>query len=353
MSQSPKSERRIFVNGARLAGVVSCVPSQKIDNNHFSSLFGDSSVNEVVKMIGVQSRRWVSAETTTVDLCRKAGERLLAGLNWSPDSIDAIIFVSQTPDYRLPASACVLQGELGFSSSCIAFDVNLGCSGYPYAVWLGMSMIQSGAAKRVLLAVGDTISKLVDPNDRATAMLFGDAGSMTALEEDDPGTRANFVLGTDGKGAKNLVVPRGASRENALLGDARLEKRNPDCLYMDGGEIFNFTLRSIPPLINDLLYQASKEVGEYDAFLFHQANLFMLRHIAKKAKLPPEIVPLNIEEYGNTSCTSIPLLLTTRLCETLLIKELQVAIFGFGVGYSWGAASLKIGPLQCVETIEL
>lgn len=344
--------REVKTTGAKIVGVLSCVPARRIDNEFFIKEFGEGPVNDVVKMVGVQQRRWVDEKTSTRDLCRAAGKKLLEEIDWNPDTADALIFVSQTPDYRLPASACALQADLGLPTASVAFDVNLGCSGYPYALWLGMTMIQTGAARRVLLAVGDTISRIADKHDRSTALLFGDAGTVTALEACD-GAEATFIMGTDGRGAQNLIVPAGAFKNHGDSGDPRLEGRNLDCLYMDGGEIFNFTLRAVPALVNRTMEFAGKKVDEYDGFLFHQANLFMLKHLAKKSKLPAERVPINIDQYGNTSSASIPLLITTKLRERLLTENLQLAMFGFGVGYSWASASLSVGPLACVEVIEV
>lgn len=344
--------REVRVGGARIAGVVSCVPSRQLKNEHFAETFGQSKVDDVIKMIGVQTRRWADAETSTRDLCRHAGEKLLAELDWDPSSVDALLFVSQTPDFRLPATACALQADLGISTNCIAFDINLGCSGYPYALWLGMTMVQTGAARRVLLAVGDTISKIVDPSDRATALLFGDAGTMTAIEAGDDSDSAYFVLGSDGRGATNLIVPQGGFKNYSLTNDARLIGKDPACLYMDGGEIFNFTLRSIPPLVARTAEYAQTTLDEHDFFLFHQANMFMLKHLAKKSKLPAEKTPMNIDQFGNTSCASIPLLMTTSIAEQLRERRCRLGLFGFGVGYSWASASLSVGPLRVAETIE-
>ena len=338
-------------SGARIAGVVSCVPPRRIDNEHFLERFGEK-VHEVVKMTGVQSRFWVENGATTSDLCFKAAERLLEGLGWTPDSVDGIIFVSQTPDYRLPATSCILQDRLGLKTGIVAFDVSLGCSGYPYSLWLAMMMIQTGAAKRILLAVGDTSSIMNDGDDRGTALLFGDAGTVTAVEASTPGADpATFILGTDGKGADHLIVPEGAFRKREATG--KLEGRQLDKLYMDGGEVFNFTLKAVPALIRDTLEAAGGTVEDHDVFLLHQANAFMIRHLAKKAKLPPEKVPINIDRYGNTSSATLPLLMTTDVAVSLATGERRVAMFGFGVGYSWAAASLSIGPLQCCETVTL
>lgn len=344
--------RQIKTSRAAIVGVVSCVPKNKVYNSSFYNAFSETSVNDVVKMIGVQQRHIAEETMTTRDLCSEAGKKLLEGLEWSADSVDALIFVSQTPEFRLPATACTLHSDLQLSKATIAFDINLGCSGYPYALWLGMTMVQSGAAKRVLLAVGDTISKIVNPNDRSTALLFGDAGTVTAIEA-SPAGEAFFILGTDGSGATNLIVPAGAFRDYSKSGDSRLADKAPEYLYMDGSEIFNFTLRAVPALVKSLSDQSGLEMAAYDYCLFHQANLFMLKHLAKKLKLNSEKMPINIDEYGNTSCASIPLLMTTRLKDSLSERPCQISMFGFGVGYSWGAASLNVGPMKFISAIEL
>ncbi len=343
-------------SGARIAGVVSCVPRRIVENTDFHDRFDASSVNDVIKMIGVKTRRWVEPGVCTSDLCMRAGEKLMAGLSWPVDTVDGLLFVSQTPDYRLPATACAMHGRLGMRVGAVALDINLGCSAYGYALWLAMTMVQTGLVKRILVAVGDTSSRVVDPDDRATALLFGDAGTVTAIERCDDATvdtTAHFILGTDGAGAANLIIPRGGFKDGTLQGDTRLQNRNPECLFMDGSEIFNFTLRAVPRLISECLQASGHPMEEHDAFLFHQANLFMIKHLVKKAKLPLERVPINIDRFGNCSSASIPLLLTTELADTLRTKSQRLALFGFGVGYSWGSASLSVGPLACIETIEL
>lgn len=344
--------REITIGGARIAGVVSCVPGHRVDNSHYVERFGDGPVGDVIKMIGVQSRRQVERGLTTSDLCLEAGRALLQRIDWPASSIDGLIFVSQTPDYRLPATACVLQQALGIAPGILAFDINLGCSGYPYAVWLASTIIQSGIARRMLIAVGDTISQVVDPADRSTAMLFGDAGTMTAIEADPTATPATFILGTDGAGAANLLIPQGGFKVYDHAGDKRMVDKDPGSLFMDGGEIFNFTLRSVPPLVSRLNALTEQE-RVHDYYLFHQANRFMLNHLRKKSKLPEDKVPINIDQFGNTSSASIPLLMTTTIAEDLLVAERKLALFGFGVGYSWAAASLTAGPLAAAELVEV
>lgn len=342
------SGRPYRLDGVAIRGVVSVLPRHEIDNQRFEAAFGEESVRDVVKMIGVRRRYWVEEGVTASDLCFQAAGKLLARLSWDKSTIDALIFVSQTPDYRLPATACVLQGRLGLDTACAAFDVNLGCSGYTYGLWLASSLIKAGS-RRVLLLAGDTISRTVSPSDRATAMLFGDAGTATALEADEHAESSIFVVGTDGRGAANLMIPEGAYRKSAA-GDSRLENRDPTCLFMDGGEIFNFTLRSVPPLIADTLSFAERTMDEVDGVLYHQANEFMLKHLARKSKIPAEKFHANIDQYGNTSCASIPLLMTTSLGKQLVKSPKTLLMAGFGVGYSWGSALMSVGPLSCNET---
>lgn len=339
------SGRSVLVTGGRIAGLVSCVPARVIDNTSFRERFGDK-VDDIEKMTGVRERRQVSADVTTADLCQRAAEALLDRLGWERDSVNALFFVSQTPDYRLPASACALQDRLGLGKALIAFDINLGCSGYPYGLWLAMTAVTSGAVRRALLLVGDTISKTVDPDDRSTAMLFGDAGTATAIEA-DPGSEARFILGTDGAGERQLIIAEGAFRTAREVGT---ERSRADTLYMDGGAIFNFTLATVPRLVAATTDESG--VDAFDAFLFHQANAFMLQHLAKKAKLPAAKVPLNIDRFGNTSSATIPLLMTTELADRLKNESLRLGLFGFGVGFSWGSADVTVGPLACVETID-
>ena len=337
--------------GVRMRGVVSVTPERRLDNADFVERFGEDAVRDVTKMIGVETRYWVRPGQTTSDLCLVAGERLLERLDWARDSVDALIFVSQTPDQRLPATACVLHSRLGLPPHCQAFDVGLGCSGYVYGLWLASTLITAGCA-RVLLMAGETSSLLIDHDDRGTALLFGDAGTATALERDDDAPVTTFVLGTDGGGASNLIVPAGGFRE-PVQDSRRAGPFNPEHLFMDGGEVFAFTLRAVPKLVAETLAHAGCGVEEVDAFVLHQANRFMLTHLAKKIGARPDQAPINIDRFGNTSSATLPLVLTTDLAERLAASPANIALVGFGVGYSWGAALMQIGPLACAETIHL
>jgi 3-oxoacyl-[acyl-carrier-protein] synthase-3 len=338
------------VEGVSLRGLVSAAPRQVVDNTAFVARFGADAVAEVVKMIGVEQRRIAPAHQTTADLCFEAARVLLQKLDWSADSVDALIFVSQTPDYRLPATACSLHGRLGLAPHCQAFDVGLGCSGYVYGLWLAATLIRAGL-NRVLLLAGDTSSRLVDPKDRSTAILFGDAGSATAVEADAGAATMRFRLGSDGAGARHLVVAEGAYR----TGDADerwVEGFDPARLYMDGAEVFSFTLKAVPKLVRDTLEDAGLSATDVDVYALHQANRFMLKHLAKKIGAGEARVPINIERFGNTSSASIPLLLTSDLAGRLTGAPSRLMLVGFGVGFSWGAALVESGPLLVAETIE-
>ena len=328
---------------AAVRGVVTASPATVTPNAAFVDAFGEAAVAEVAKMTGVRERRHVGSGRTAGDLCAEAGRALLDRLGWAADSVDALVFVSQTPDHVMPATACIPQQALGLSTRTAAFDVNQGCSGYVYGLWLASSLVAAGM-NRVLLLAGDTISHLVDPNDRSTALLFGDAGSATAVERQE-GAASLFLLGSDGRGACNLIVERGArtaSREAAAVSDR---------LYMNGSEIFTFTLRAVPGLIAQTLEAAGLSVSEVDAYLLHQANAFMLNSIARKAGIAKERLPINIDRYGNTSSASIPMLLTTDVAATLTEKSARLMLVGFGVGYSWGSCLIETGPLPCVEAL--
>lgn len=351
MADDSVPKQALTLNRARIASLACCVPENVRNNVWFSERFGDG-VEQVTKMTGVLERRIAPQDVTTADLCEVAALHLFAKQSIEKSQIDALIFVSQTPDYRLPATACELQHKLGLPTTVAAFDVNLGCSGYPYGLWLAAMMIEVGAAANVLILVGDTISKIVSDDDRSTAMLFGDCGSATLVERCDGDNPMTFVLGTDGSGAQNLIVPKGGFKTN-IKADER-NQNPPEKLFMEGGEIFNFTLKAVPALVEALRSAALSDGQSFDYFLFHQANTFMIKHLAKKAKIPLEMVPMNIDQFGNTSSATIPLLIVTECRDAVMSDEgKSFGMFGFGVGYSWGACSTQISGLSCADLVVL
>jgi 3-oxoacyl-[acyl-carrier-protein] synthase-3 len=344
------------VAGVRIAGIAGAVPSQREPVSAAASLFGSEEVERIQQSSGVQYRHIAPESLCTSDLCQAAAERLLSELGWTRESIGVLIFVSQTPDYVLPATSCALQDRLGLAKSCAAFDVNLACSGYIYGLWMAALMAASG--RRVFLLVGDTTSRLVSPQDRTTALLFGDAGTATAIEPDSTAPPMYFELGTDGAGERNLIIPAGGFRQaHSEASAVRSERdggnfRAEDDLFMDGGEIFAFTLTCIPKLVRTILEHTGWTPDDVGHFVFHQSNQFILQHLSKRMKLPSEKVVLALENYGNTASASIPLAITTHLRDEVTTGSKRLILAGYGAGYSWGAAGVEVGPI-CVPELLL
>jgi 3-oxoacyl-[acyl-carrier-protein] synthase III len=342
--------------GIKIAGIASTIPSNIISSTQSTLLSGDE-IRKITDNLGFSQRRVVDENTCTSDLCFFAAEKLLQELDFSRDLIDGIIFVSQTPDHFIPATAFILHQRLNLPKTCFAFDVNLGCSGYVYGIWLASSLIQSGA-KNVLLLAGDTISKLVSSDDRSTAFVFGDAGSATLISSDQSNSKIHTVIGSDGNGAKSLCVPDGAFRSKRFKtpidsSDVQneLEKYNP-YLFMDGSEVFAFTLREIPKMIKTLILRAETEISQVDGFFFHQANQFMLKHLAKRMGIPGDKVAIFLDGIGNTSSASIPVAITeSRRQNPERIFGISV-LAGFGVGWSWAGALLDLSGTVVMPTLE-
>ena len=340
----------------RISGVAAAVPERIRTLDDDAKFFGLEEVNKVSASTGVKQRH-IGTSLTTADLCQAAAERLLAESGTSTEDIDALIFVSQTPDFPLPASSCCLQSRLGLPTTCAAFDVNLGCSGYVYGLWLAASLIASGAVKCALVLVGDTVPRFCSSEDRSVALLFGDAGTATLVEYHEGGPPWSFVLGTDGSGESHLKVSAGGYRmrfdADSLIRQAGEggNRRAPSELFMDGAEIFSFTLRVVPQLVRKVLENAKTAIDNIDYFVFHQANKFMLEYLFKRLKIPTEKRVLGLENYGNTSSASIPLAMVTNLREHLQRKEANLVFAGFGVGLSWGAVNLRTNSIIVPELI--
>lgn len=326
------------MHGMAVRGIIGCVPPKEVSNDKDYPWFEPADIRKVVAMVGIKSRRVVDEQTCTSDLCHAAAARLLQKLDWDPASVDGLILVTQTQDYVMPSTSCVLQHRLGLSETCAAFDVNLGCSAYVYGMWLSNSLIQSGACRRILLLTGETPSKFIDPKDRTTALLFGDGGSATALEgTDDLDSRAHYIMMTDGKGAGDLIVPGGMFRERFPQDPSRL------CLHMDGAHVFDFTRNRVPPLIRDLLELSGTTTADYAYFIFHQANEYLIKFLAGRANIDLAKVPLSIGQFGNTGAASVPLTLALAgVPKGGGGDSYQVMLLGFGVGLSWGGASLRL-----------
>lgn len=348
-----------FVNNVRIKGVACAVPARVDEVSSLCGTFDAESVNKIIGSTGVERRHVVTDETSS-DLCFSAAERLIKDLQIDRSTIDTLIFVSQTHDYTLPATACVLQQRLGLSMHTAAFDIAMGCSGYVYGLWTASSFLSGGGSKRVLLLVGDTISKIVSPTDRSVAALFGDAGTATLIDYEEGAPVIPFIMGTDGRGAQNLIVPAGAYRDRKGSSSLTTEKgvRGPYDLYMSGAEIFAFTLARVPALVS-ALHEANNESGkEIDKYIFHQANRFMLDHLVKRMKLPREKIVLDVKNVGNTSCASIPLAISLNQGSTGGLISGRFLLAGFGVGYSWAGCVAEfddvwISPLTVTSSLKV
>ena len=347
----------IELNGVRIAGIASAVPEGIRSVEDDAQLFGLEEMQKTSKTIGVRSRHVAPPQICTSDLCHLAANRLLDELGWERDSIEGLIFISQSPDYELPATACTLQARLGLPDRCLAFDVNLGCSGFTYGLWLASQIVAGRGVKRVLLLVGDICTRRLAPRDKAVIPLFGDAGTATAIEFDENAAPMQFELGTDGTGYKAIIIPASGFRIPRTAETKQFEpgpdgiERSPENIYINGADVFNFTIKRIPPLVEAVMAKANLGRDDYDHFVFHQANAFMLQHLGKRLKIPNEKFVIAMDTVGNTSSASIPLAMTMTLREKLIAGPQQLLLAGFGVGLSWAACSVKTGPLVMPELI--
>jgi 3-oxoacyl-[acyl-carrier-protein] synthase-3 len=334
-------------------GFAATLPTQKVTTGETGSSLGIADPAKIVAMTGIHSRHIAAINTCTSDLCADAAQRLLERLQWHRESVDALIFVTQTPDYTLPATACLLQDRLGLSKNCAAFDINLGCSGFVYGLAQACSLIESGL-ERVLLLAGDTSSKYVSQKDKSAIFLFGDCGTATAIEKKN--CRLTFTLGTDGAGAPHLIIPVGRFRNPGCaesLEAVEMEGgniRNQHQLYMNGAEVMTFTLRVLPGLWKELFERDGCDPGSLDAVVMHQANQFILDTVAKRLKIHPEKVLSTLANFGNTSSASIPLTIAECLRKETETSSKKLALLGFGVGWSWGGCVGDFGPLVIVPT---
>lgn len=319
-----------------------------------------AALERTARTVGLRHRLVAAPGQTALDLCADAAARLLAACPAAAAQVDAVIFVTQTPDHAQPNNASLLHGRLGFARTVAAYDVALGCSGWIYGLQQAALLCAHGGARSVLLCAGDTLSRSTNPRDRATDPLFGDAGSATLVVRDPAAAPWHFVLGADGARARIIEVPAGGARSPrgrepwVERADADGNFRHPGDLHMDGAEVFNFTLREVPAAIAEVMALAGWTEPVVDALVLHQANRFVLSSIGRKCGFPAAKTPMDlVERFGNQSSASIPCALVEALGPELGRRPLRLVACGFGVGLSWGAVALTSGPLTLLPTTPL
>lgn len=348
----------LTIPNVAIRGISACVPRQIDENIDYPMNEEDKA--KLISSIGVERKRIADDHTCTSDLCYKAAEKLIVELKWDRNEIDCLIFVTQTPDYILPATSCILQHRLGLSTECYTQDISLGCSGWVY----GMSAISSlvftgnGEFRKALLLVGDTLSKISSITDKSTWPLFGDAGTATALQYIVGAEGLKFHLASDGEGAEAIIIKDGGNRNgistNSLTINPYEEGINRSNLQisLDGMNVFSFAISKAPQSVNKLIENFSIDKNSVDYFTFHQANLFLNEKVRKKLKLELEKVPYSLKNFGNTSSATIPLTMVTELREELKSKKLNHVGCAFGVGLSWGSVYFTTDHIVCPPLVE-
>jgi 3-oxoacyl-[acyl-carrier-protein] synthase-3 len=333
----------------RIAAISTCAPARLHDNLKDGSEFSEGEIKRLVNAIGVRTRRLADDTVCSSDLCVAAADQVFGKLGWARESVDALLMVTHTPDYLMPATACLIQDRLNLPDTCACFDVGLGCSGYPYGLWLASMMLGKKGFNRVLLLVGETPARLCHGSDRSVSLLFGDAGSATAIEADPSAAKEewHFALHSDGSRAKDFIVEAGGLR-NRYGTD-----RRDHYIKMDGAGILHFSLKRVPPLIEETIRQSGLSSQDIDYFIFHQANRLIINHLVKKLKIPAEKVPLTLDQFGNTGGVSIPLSITQGRLKRKTEEALLLLLVGYGVGLSWGSAMIDLGPEVHLGHIEL
>jgi 3-oxoacyl-[acyl-carrier-protein] synthase-3 len=321
-------------------------PEKCLSNSDLESEFPEWTADKIEQKVGIVSRHVASGDETPLDMAEQACRALFQKNPELKDSVDYLLFCTQNPDHILPGNSSILQNRLGLPTSIGALDYNLGCSGYVYGLSLAKGLLKSGIANGVLLITAEAYTRRIHPKDKGNRSIFGDAATATFLNRKDTGGIGEFVLGTDGSGAGNLIIRNGGLRhgtENAEekeYGSGNIYTDNE--LYMDGPEIFNFTIEAVPPLIKQALEKNRLEKEDIDLFILHQANSYILNFLRKMCRIPAEKFYLNMKNTGNTVSSTIPVAIRDALDSGLIHKGDKVLIAGFGVGYSYGATVLTL-----------
>lgn len=346
-------------NNIGITALSAAVPKRVIKNLEYTEHFPKEDVAEVVEKIGIYERRFTDKETCSSDLCFAAAQKLIEDNNINREEIDLLIFISQTPDYRMPATSIILQHRLGLSNNTIAFDITLGCSGFIYGLSVVYGFMQQNNIRKALILDGETRSKVYSPKDRNCAFLFGDGGVAALIEKDEKFGESYFSLNSDGS-RENLIkidaggyrMPSSEETVKERIVDEYGNIRTLEQGYMHGGDVFNFVIREIPRDIKLILDYSNKEKDNIDYYVFHQANNFINSYLAKKLKLDFNKIPSTIHKYGNTSSVSVPLTIVSELKDVLKTPK-TVLLSAFGVGMTWASAILQFENCFISDIVEI
>lgn len=331
---------------AFIKGISYYLPKSILTNEKLSDLFPEWDAEKVASKVGVRARHISGTDETAGDMAEKVAHKLFAEYEVSPKEIDFLLLCTQSPDYLLPSTSCILQDRLGIPTSAGAFDFNLGCSGSIYGLAIAKGLVSSGMANNVLLLTAETYTKYLHPEDKGSRSIFGDGAAACLVSNQGFADIGEFVLGTDGSGADNLIIKTGGARNRMANGNQTEDEegriRRDDFLYMNGGNIFNFTLDVVPPMINEVLKKNMLVENNIDFYLFHQANKFMLNALRKVARIPKEKFYIDLENTGNTVPSTVLIGLKDSIENGVIQPGMNVMIAGFGVGLSWGGTILRI-----------
>lgn len=345
--------------GVGITAMAGAVPKKIIKNLEYTDFFPEDQVKEVVEKVGVYERRFADDKTCSSDLCFAAAQKLIIDNNINRDEIDLLVFVSQTQDYRMPATSITLQHRLGLNQNCIAFDVNLGCSAFIYGMSVVYSMMQNNNIRKALILDGETRSKVYSPRDRRSAFIFGDGGVAALVEKNEKFGETILSLNSDGSRADLIMIKAGGYRHMSTpetLKERVVDKygnmRSDEQGYMKGGDVFNFVIREIPRDIKKTISEAGRTIEDIDFFCFHQANNFINAYIAKKMKLDTEKIPHTIEKFGNTSSVSVPLTIISELKDKMKGHK-TLLLSAFGVGMTWATGVVSFTDTKISDIVEV
>lgn len=345
--------------GVGITAMSAAVPKRVIVNREYTEVFSKAEADEIVNKTGIEQRRFADENTCSSDLCLAAAEKLLSDNNIDKEEIDLLVFISQTPDYRMPATSVTLQHRLGLPNKTIAFDINLGCSAFIYGLSVVYGMMERSNLRKALLLDGETRSKVYSSHDRRSAFLFGDGGVAALIERDAKFGKSTFSLNSDGSRADLIMIPAGGYRKMSSaetvvekvvdeFGNMRSEEQG----YMRGGDVFNFVIREIPRDIKNTLAYAERAVDDFDYVVFHQANNFINSYIMKKMKLDAAKIPSTISKFGNTSSVSVPLTIVSELKGKLDGKK-ELLLSAFGVGMTWATGVVPFVDCRISDIVEV